>query len=139
MEKKYFYVKSYDAELFGLEEDSINKLDVDDINVLATFATTLTPLDEVTESAGYVAALYDYYQNNDNALKDCYSKITADSEGSAFLCSTINLCLFEKKFRDMGIIEDNIERYNWAITNYQQQLYSNNQKYANMQTSQKTI
>lgn len=48
MEKKYFYVKSYDAELFGLEEDSINKLDVDDINVLATFATTLTPLDEVS-------------------------------------------------------------------------------------------
>ena len=67
------------------------------------------------------------------------SKITADSEGSLFLCTTISLCLFEKNFREIGIIEDNIERYNWAITNYQQQLYSNNQKYANMQTSQKTI
>lgn len=139
MEKKYFYVKPYDAKSCGLEEDLIYKLDVDNINVLATFATTLTPLDEITESAGYAAALYDYYQNNDNYLKDCYSKITADSEGSAFLCTTISLCLFEKDFRERGIIEDNIERYNWDVINYQQQLYSNNQKYANRQTSIKTM
>ena len=124
MKKEYFYVKPDDSFPPKLPEDLIYTIKIDDINFLALFATTLEPETEIRESYGYAKALYTYFQNHNdvNNLSDCYKKISSNSWGNQFLCTTISLFLLEKELRTNGIREDLINKYNNIAMNYQKQI-----------------
>ena len=139
MEQKYFYVKPDDTIPPSLPADLIYDININDINALALFSTTLDPEPEITEAFGYSAALYTYYSQNSNDLKDCYLKLVSNSRGQEFLCSTISLCLYEKMFREKGISMEMIEKYNNSIENYRKQLVVNNQNYDNQQSIGKKL
>ncbi len=138
MNKKFFYVNSYDNMQPELSDNLIYKLEVEDINSLAAFAITLEPLQAETEPFGYAAALFMHYQKNNDNHKDCYTKLSSSGSGREFLCTTIQLCLFEKTFRENGIHEEMIERYNRVASSYQKQLMLNNKQYDSEQTMRKS-
>lgn len=137
MEKQYFYVKPKDSFPPKLPENTIYKIDIDEINALASFALTLKPIPEITEAFGYVAALSEYSFSKNSMLHKIYEESTANSEGESFLCTTIELCLLEKEFRKDGITKDKIEKYNKAINDYHKQLLYNNAQYSIGQTTRK--
>lgn len=139
MEQKYFYVKPDDTMPPRLPADLIYKININDINALALFSTTLDPEPEITEAFGYAAALYTYYSQNNNEFKDCYLKLVSNSRGNEFLCSTIELCLWEKLFRENGISEKMIGKYNRSVEVYKQQLAVNNQMYGNQQSTGRNL
>ena len=108
MRTRYFYL-----------EDGINKVDLMDIGRLASFALTLEPISEISESLGYAAALYNYMNNNrDHLFFNSYSLINSDSMGRQLLCTNIELCLLEKSFRDDGASKDSIKAYVTVVNNY---------------------
>ena len=129
MEQRYFYVKPDDTIPPKLPADLIYKININDINALALFSTTLEPEPEITASFGHADALYTYYSQNDNELSDCYWKLTSNSRGLEILCTSITLCLWEKMFRENGINKEMIDRYNSHVENYKKQLIVNNQQY----------
>ena len=55
-------------------------------------------------------------------MSDCYKKISSNSWGNQFLCTTISLFLLEKELRTNGIREDLINKYNNIAMNYQKQI-----------------
>jgi len=122
--KEYFYVKPNDSFPTRLPENLIYNISIDDINLLALFATTLEPEPEISESLGYVSALYSHFQSHGDAdnYSDCYKKITSNSWGSKFLCTTISLFLLEKELRTNGIRENLINEYNDIVVDYQRQI-----------------
>lgn len=127
MEKEYFYVKPDDSIPPKLPEDLIYTIKIDDINSLALFATTLEPEPEISESFGYASALYSHFQSHGdvNNYSECYKKITSNSWGNQFLCTTISLFLLEKELRANGIREDLITEYNNIVKDYQKQIEFN--------------
>lgn len=139
MEQKYFYVKPDDTIPPKLPADLIYKININDINALALFSTTLIPEPEITESLGYSASLYTYYSQNNNELKDCYLKLVSNSRGQEFLCTSITLCLWEKMFRENGISEEMISKYNRSVESYKKQLIINNQQYSDEQSIGKSL
>lgn len=128
--KNFFYV------IPDQMEELSYSVDLADINALAAFAVTLSPKSNVTETLGYAMTLFEYYQENDNILKDCYNKLTSSYKGKEFLCSTIQLCLLEKTFRENGIDEHLAKLYNKNLEVYQKQLKLNNDLYNNITFSQ---
>lgn len=129
MEQNYFYVKPYQPITSTLPDDLIYKVNINEINALALFAITLEPEPEDTESFGYADALQKYYSQNDGELKETYLKLISNSAGNEFLCSTISLCLWEKIFRENGISEEMVERYNRCVNDYKNILIVNNEQY----------
>ena len=130
MEKEnYFFVKSNHNVELNSSDTELHEINVDDINYLALFATTLEPLPEVTEFYGYAAALEDYYLKNSDIHSDCYHNLVASSDGKMFLCTTIQLVLLEKQFRTSGLNENNLRSYAKCIKDYQHQIEFNQSMY----------
>lgn len=138
MNKEYFYVNLVPEISFSQMGTEPCPVKVDDVNALARLSLTLTPEVEVTEAFGYASALGTYFRENDDELKESYSKLTSDSTGNEFLCTTIALSLFEKSFRENGISDDMMERYNRIVDNYQKQLKVNNEHYEALQNEGKS-
>lgn len=93
----------------------------------------------ITETFGYADALYTYYSRNNNELKDCYLRLVSGSRGTEFLCSNIELCLWEKTFRENGISEEMIGKYNSSLEEYKKQLVFNNELYGKQQSASKKL
>lgn len=117
-----FFVKpNYNVES-NSSDIELYEINIDDINHLALFATTLEPFPEETEFSGYAAALEDYYLKNSDEYSDCYHKLVSSSYGKTFLCTTIQLVLLEKQFRTAGLNETDLQSYTNCINDYQHQL-----------------
>lgn len=127
--ENYFFVKSNHNVELNSSDTELHEINVDDINYLALFATTLEPLPEVTEFNGYAAALEDYYLKNSDMHSDCYHNLVASSDGKMFLCTTIQLVLLEKQFRTSGLNENNLQSYAKCIKDYQHQIEFNQSMY----------
>ncbi|MBE6149337.1 MAG: hypothetical protein E7170_01270 [Firmicutes bacterium] len=125
MEKKYFYIKSDEYD----KNSTLYKMDLNDINSLASFAITLEPMPEVRECYGYFAALIEFFKKNKNNLSNHFSVLDSSSDSKRFFCTMIDLLLFEKKFRNIGLNDKNIEAYNNCIQKYQHQLKENEDMY----------
>ena len=135
MGAKYFYVKPDDTFPPKLPDDLIYEININDINALALFSTTLAPEPDITEAFGHAAALYTYYSQNNDEFKDCYLKLISNSSGKEILCRTIELCLCEKSFREGGISEEMIGKSKSSIEKYKKQLFLNNLQYGNQQSA----
>lgn len=133
MEQKYFYVTPM---TYPQSNDLIYEISINDIIALAQFVITLN-LEGIfeTEVLGYIDALRRYSLQNDNEFKKCYLQLTSDSSGEEFLYSVVSLYLWEKRFRENGISEDMIDRYNHWVETYKKQLAFNNQLYKDQQKS----
>jgi len=125
MDKKYYYVKgdSYSGD------DVLYKLDINDINSLASFAITLDPFPEVRESDAYLVALMDFFKKNKNNLFNHFKILDSSIDSKSFFCTMIDLVLFEKRFRNGGLSEKSLSAYNNCIQKYQNQLKENERKY----------
>lgn len=137
--EKIFYAEPIENKFSLNKFDLVYEINVDDVNALALFATTLNPKPEITEWFGYSAALATYYSQNDNELKDSYLKLVSDTRGSEFLCTSILLCLLEKDFRENGINENSIEKYNHVVEVYKKQLDYSNLVYGDKESKGKKL
>ncbi len=139
---QYFYVPLNRYEDITVLNGPRLKIDINDINALASFAITLDMEQAVTEALGYTSALYTYYrQHNDanGALKSCFTKLTSSAEGSEFLTLTIQLQLLEKRFRENGISNEMMETYNRIASEYQRKLALNNERYIGKKSEKEKI
>ena len=90
-----------------------NRIHSNDITELASLALTLKPLPDITEEAGYAAALYEYMNKNSNHLLfDSFNLLYSDSVGKEMLDNYIKLFIIEKSFIMEGAKEDTIRAHN---------------------------
>jgi hypothetical protein len=105
------------------------EINVNLINYLALFATTLEPLPEVTEANGYAAALEEYYSHNNDRNSDCYKKLVSSYDGRIFLCTAIQIALYEKEFRMAEMNEKDFHTYKDCLNLYRNRLTFNHEMY----------
>lgn len=114
VEKKKYYVKQSDENIYSV--------DLDELNALSSFALTLEPNKEVREVDGYQSALYEYYSKNNNELKKCYDEINGSFLGKEFLSINISVLLAERDIMNNGLNKDNLEIYKKYLELYQNKL-----------------
>ena len=119
MDKDYYYVKYVD-ESNEEQAEEIIKIDVDYIDQIAFFATTLDPEEEDGDVARYATALDNYY--NEVEQNDVYDKLVSSYDGRLFLTVNIALSLIEKDFRVNGINDENIDLYDRCLADYRAQI-----------------
>lgn len=117
MDQKYFYVNSsIDNKLY--------EINVDEIDILAKFATTLDPInkDNISESQSYINALI--YHSETNNMPEWFKPLYYDMFGIMFLEKSINLCLIEKEIREKGIQNNDklVNTYNNILREYKKLL-----------------
>jgi len=95
----------------GNQEDIIS---LQDVELLAFTATTLSPLDSFSEIDGYTSALWEEMQSRKFKEKDLfnkYDKLIHATNGFKLLKVTIQLFLIEKDLRNIGINQTLITQY----------------------------
>ena len=140
---RYFYSVTSHSLPIDSSVDKFYEISIDDINYFALFSTTLNPSSEITEFAGYAAALEDYYFQNKDKYSETYTHLTSSGDGKRILCTSIQLVLLEKEFRNYGINGNSLKLYEKYINDYQRQIEHNQLIYAkyaeDMHDSNKTL
>ena len=122
MEEYFYVIPEHILETVN-DTKNIYQISVNHINSLVAFALTLEPLPEITEAAGYLAALDEYYSNNSNEFSECYKQIISSHEGRNFLNTITNLQLLKQNNPDLN--ENSDLAFNKYIEEYQKQVALN--------------
>ena len=127
MEEKYFVVhNSYREIRTGKKEFELINLDY--INLLADFATTLERKPEVTEALGYLSALGEYYSKTTDSNEEIFKYLNSSSIGRTFLITNIQLVLLEKKLRRYGTDPRLLKAYGTCLEEYNRSIEMNKLK-----------
>lgn len=137
MQKEYFYAPDIRHGMNALGEPSvINKISTEDIKHLAIYIVeNFEPVlreHVMTIGLGYIRALSEYSEENkDFPYSEIFEKLRS-VDNSEFLHHNIMLTLFEKKFREEGINEKDMDSYNKYQEQYQKKLEFNRQYYGDL-------
>lgn len=119
MSKEYFY----------LENSTIDKVSIDDINSLAFFILSLNigHLDEVN----CVKKLRNVFSDSsdNNYFLAIYNKIRNDKSALVLLKIVINLCIIENNLHKNMLNQSTIDLYKRFISNYNKLLTDNKRHY----------
>ena len=119
MDKEYFYI-NYVDDSNRENGGEVMKIDVDYIDQIAFFATTLEPQEAESDIDGYAAALASYYSGDER--NEIYDKLVNSLDGRLFLNVNIALSLVEKDFRLNGVRDETVELYDKCLTDYRAQI-----------------
>ncbi len=108
---------------YSIEGENVHKIKLQDVNELAAFALTMEPLDEVSASLGYSAALAKYFELNPNSeYKNIYDALVSSMEGRSFLDVTIQIASIQRNILLKGATEKNSKALHDSITEYRRLL-----------------
>ncbi len=88
---------------------------------LAFLASSLTPMDALSEIEGYTNALWEYMQEKRYQEKElflAYDHLIHANRGYQLLSCLTELFLLEKEMRNSSLKEESIRRYNFAKADY---------------------
>lgn len=118
MEKRYFYVTDLDFQ--------VKAIPLDTIDILARYAVTLPARPGMSVSLSYSEALMENLSKNKDSDVYRYGyDLTTSFEGGRVLCLAIELTLLENGFRENGITEETMMRYNNIVSKYAEELQRN--------------